>query len=488
MGGADSAAASHPDPNLPPMLFTSLPFAVLVLVTLLLYYAPPLRSWQVVVLAVASFFFYAWEAPILVFLLMFSIAINVVTSYYISRGNPGHQKAWAVAGVLLNLGALLFFKYSPMFAKTFFGGDHGSAGHFLMTIPLPIGISFFTFQGISLVVEVFRSKQADDPFGYPEMVTSSFREHLKNTMLFKSFFPSLVAGPIIKAHEFYPQIQPKLVRNIPWEAAFRALVVGYFLKMVVADNIKDSTFWIEYPYFLNHSSLTLVTLLFGYSMQIFADFAGYSLIAIGLAALFGYTLPQNFNYPYISCSFAEFWRRWHISLSTWLREYLYLPLGGNRRGSGRTYLNLFIVMFLGGLWHGAAWSYAVWGTFHGLALAVERLGKGRIRLPDHKLSSVLRALTVFSFVTLAWLLFKLPKFPDVIAYLGAIVHNRAATDTALVGHVLLYSLPVIAYYAWYLLKQHRPGFGRADFVWLGVLLGAIVLDSGTTGKFIYFQF
>jgi alginate O-acetyltransferase complex protein AlgI len=470
------------------MLFTSLPFAVLVLITLLLYYAQPLRKWQILILTIASFFFYSWEAPILVFLLIFSIAINVVTSYYISRGNPAHQKAWAIAGVLLNLGALLFFKYSPMFAKTFFGGDHGSIGHFLMTIPLPIGISFFTFQGISLVVEVFRSKQPNDPFGYPEMVPPTFKEHLKNTMLFKSFFPSLVAGPIIKAHEFYPQITPKFVREIPWDTAFRALVVGYFLKMVVADNIKDSTFWIEFPYFLNYSSLTLVTLLFGYSMQIFADFAGYSLIAIGLAALFGYTLPQNFNYPYISQSFAEFWRRWHISLSTWLREYLYLPLGGNRRGNVRTYFNLFIVMFLGGLWHGAAWSYAVWGTFHGLALALERLGKNWIRLPENAFFSVLRALMVFSFVTLAWLLFKLPKFSDVIAYLGALAGNRAVTDATITGHVIWYSIPVIGYYGWHLLKRKVPGISRYDYLLLGIMLAAIILDSGTTGKFIYFQF
>ncbi len=470
------------------MLFTSFPFLVLVLITLLLYYAPPMRSWQAMVLTAASFLFYSWEAPLLVILLIFSITINVVTSYYISRGDPVRQKFWAVTGVALNLGALLFFKYSPMFARTFFGGDHGSLGHFLMTIPLPIGISFFTFQGISLVVEVFRSKQPSDPFGYPEMVPASFKEHLKNTMLFKSFFPSLVAGPIIKAHEFYPQIRSKVIRDIPWQTAFRALVTGYFLKMVVADNLKDSTFWIEYPFFLGNSSLTLLTLLFGYSMQIFADFAGYSLIAIGLAALFGYTLPQNFNYPYISQSFAEFWRRWHISLSTWLREYLYLPLGGNRRGNVRTYFNLFIVMFLGGLWHGAAWSYAVWGTFHGLALAAERLGRNWIRLPENRWVSVLRALTVFSFVTLAWLLFKLPKFSDVLSYLGAILHNRAATDPALVGHVFFYSLPVAGYYAWYLLKQRWSRAADYEFLLFGIMLAAIILDSGTTGKFIYFQF
>ncbi len=470
------------------MLFTSFPFLVLVLITVLLYYLPPFRRWQPLLIILASFVFYSWESPYLLTLLVVSIVINVVTSYLIARGDPARQKFWAVMGVVLNLGVLLFFKYSPMFAKTFFGGDHGTIGHFLMTIPLPIGISFFTFQGISLVVEVYRSKQPNDPFGYPEMVPASFREHLKNTMLFKTFFPNLVAGPIIKAHEFYPQIHAKLWRDLPWETAFRALVTGYFLKMVIADNLKDSTFWIAYPYFLNESSVTLATLLFGYSMQIFADFAGYSLIAIGLAALFGYTLPQNFNYPYISRSFAEFWRRWHISLSTWLREYLYLPLGGNRKGSVRTYFNLFIVMFLGGLWHGAGWSYAVWGTFHGLALAVERLVSKRVKLPDHPVVAVLQAVSVFSFVTLAWLLFKLPDFAHVIAYLGAMVENRAVTNLSHVSHVLFYSAPVVAYYGWHLLKRRFASAARAEYLLLGVMLAAILLDSGTAGAFIYFQF
>lgn len=473
------------------MLFTSFPFVVLVLITLLIYYAPPLRLRQAWILTISSFIFYSWEAPIVLSLLIFSILVNLVSSYYIAWGNPSHRKMWAILGVVLNLAALLFFKYSPMFARTFLGGDHGSLGHFLMTIPLPIGISFFTFQGISLVIEVFRTRHPGEPGKYeplPELVPKSFAEHTKNTMLFKAFFPSLVAGPIVKAHEFYPQIKIKEFRDIAWQTAFRALVTGYFLKMVVADNIKDSTFWIAFPYFLNHSSVTLLTLLFGYSMQIFADFAGYSLIAIGLGALFGYKLPQNFNYPYISRSFGEFWRRWHISLSTWLREYLYLPLGGNRRGNARTYFNLFTVMFLGGLWHGAAWSYAVWGTFHGLALAVERLGKNWIRLPNHPIIGVIQALIVFSFVTMAWLLFKLPNFSDVIAYLGAIANNKGTTDGGLVGHVLFYSFPVVAYYAWYLLKQRWASLSRYEFLLFGLMITALILDSGTTGAFIYFQF
>ena len=474
------------------MLFNSFPFAALLLATFILYYLPFMQRWQLYILTAASFVFYAWEQPILLLLLLTSIAINAVTSYFVATDKVSRQRFWAVVGVALNLGLLLFFKYSPLFARTFAGGTKTSLGHFLIMIPLPIGISFFTFQGISLMVEVFRDQRSiAEGKGQlvPNVVPGSFIEHLRNTALFKSFFPYLVAGPIVKAHEFYPQIERKTLNKVNWEAAFRALTVGYFLKMVVADNLKDSTFWLEYPYFTLDSVPTLVALLFGYSIQIFADFAGYSLIAIGLAHLFGFSLPINFNFPYISRSFSEFWRRWHISLSTWLREYLYVPLGGNRRGPIRTYVNLFIVMFLGGLWHGAAWSYAIWGTFHGLALAIERLFKNRIRLPEHWTIDSLRALAVFSFVTLAWLLFKLPNFSDVIAYLGCFVDNHKPTRYLIVAGIITYSLPVVLYYAWYLLKPRWSlQLQRCEFLVFGGLLAAIILNSGSAGRFIYFQF
>lgn len=410
----------------------------------------------------------------------------------VATDRPSRQRFWAVMGVSLNLSLLLFFKYGPLFARSLPRGATTSLGHFLTTIPLPIGISFFTFQGISLVVEVFRNQRPghhDPSHSTARVVPHDFMEHLRNTALFKSFFPYLVAGPIVKAHEFYPQIKSKGFKEIRWEAAFRALVVGYFLKMVVADNLKDSTFWLEYPYFLRDSSLTLVALLFGYSMQIFADFAGYSLIAIGLGHLFGYALPTNFNFPYLADSFSDFWRRWHISLSTWLRDYLYFPLGGNRHGKIRTYFNLFVVMFLGGLWHGAAWSYAIWGSFHGLALATERLSKTWIKLPRHWAILSLRILIVFSFVTLAWLLFKLPRFGDVIAYLGALFRNHADTRYDIIGCILIYSLPVILYYGWHLLQRsHSARLKQYEFLFFGALLVGIALNSGSPQKFIYFQF
>ena len=474
------------------MLFNSVIFTFLVAVTFALYYLPFVSRWQIYVLIVSSFIFYSYEQPVLLLLLLASIAINVITSYLVAVDKPQRQRLWAVIGVALNVGVLLFFKYGPLFANSFFGGAKTDLGRFLITIPLPIGISFFTFQGISLVVEVFRDRHSPGTQKSHEayqVVPHSFSEHLRNTALFKSFFPYLVAGPIVKAHEFYPQIGPKRFRDIAWDKAFRALVLGYFLKMVVADNLKDATFWLEYPYFTHDSSLTLIALLLGYSVQIFADFAGYSLIAIGLGHLFGYVLPINFNFPYISRSFSEFWRRWHISLSTWLREYLYYPLGGNRHGKLRTYLNLFIVMFLGGLWHGAAWSYAIWGTVHGCALAIERFFKDKITLPQNRLMTCFRVLIVFTFVTLAWLLFKLPNFQDVIRYVGALFNNRAVTRYVIVAAVISYSAPVVLYYTWHLLKQNAPSrFERYEFVIFGSLLAGIALNSGSAQKFIYFQF
>jgi alginate O-acetyltransferase complex protein AlgI len=477
------------------MLFNSMPFVVLVVATLLIYYFPPARRLQPIVLISASFLFYAYGQPALLLLLLASIGINVITSYQVAVGPVSQQRFWAVLGVGLNLGVLLVFKYSPLLARTFLNdlSTPHSIGHFLVTMPLPIGISFFTFQGISLVVEVYRRQSRQDSGGnVAELVSPSFAQHLGNTAFFKSFFPQLVAGPIVTAEQFYPQIGPKTLRDIDFNAAFRLLVVGYFLKMVVADNLADYTFWLEYPYFLRFPRATLMALLLGYSIQIFADFAGYSLIAIGLARLFGYRLPPNFNFPYLARSFSEFWRRWHMSLSNWLRCYLYYPLGGNRKGEARTYLNLFVVMFLGGLWHGAAWSYAIWGTFHGCALAGERLCRRWLRLPKNRWIDALRIGIVFSFVTLAWLLFKLPKIEHVGAFVKALV--RGSSDPwffELPYWLFVYSVPVLIYYALHI-ARHRPRcdqwLSRCEFALIGTMLAGIILNSGSTTRFIYFQF
>ena len=368
------------------MLFNSIEFVIFVILTSVFYYTTVLKPLQRIILIIASFVFYTSNQPVLLLLLLLSIAVNTITSYFVYRVKPTSKTLVAGLGVTSNLAILTFFKYSPLFGRTLFQ-DSSSVGEFLVSIPLPIGISFFTFQGITLLVDTLRTEEHLTTFNLPQ---KTFWEHALDTCLYIGFFPQLVAGPIVKAHDFIPQIVPKYFKDIDWTYCFQHLVTGYFFKMVVADNLKDFTFWISYPAFESLGSTTLLVMLYGYSMQIFADFAGYSLIAIGVAGLFGYRLPVNFNFPYIACSFSEFWQRWHISLSSFLKEYLYFPLGGNRKGRLRTYANLMIVMLLGGLWHGAAWSYMVWGGFHGLALAIERFFSDRVSLPDSFLIRVIK--------------------------------------------------------------------------------------------------
>lgn len=465
------------------MLFNSFVFIILVTITFIIYYIPRLRNMQVPILVLSSLIFYAYGQPSLLLLLLFSATINIFVSYKIVN-DPRHRKLYATSGVILNLLILSSFKYGPLLSHTFFNTDHGF-GHYLALLPLPIGISFYTFEGISLLVDVYSNKHAD-----VLTIDKSLKKHVTKTLFFISFFPHLIAGPILKAYEFYPQIGIKKINDIEWEYVFKKLVVGYFLKMVVADNLSNFTYWMAYPYFQTKSTLDLVVMLFGYSVQIFADFAGYSLIALGLAQLFGYKLMENFNFPYISTSFSEFWRRWHISLSTFLKEYLYIPLGGNRKGNLRTYFNLTITMVLGGFWHGAAWSYAVWGAFHGLALAIERLmtGEGK-KAPSGTLKRILGGIIVFSFVTLAWLLFKLP-FQHVVAYLQSTATGlHSKNDYGLLLGIMIYSLPVAVYHFLYLAKQrgiHLPVF--CHYIIYGFLLFMIAVNSGPSGSFIYFQF
>jgi alginate O-acetyltransferase complex protein AlgI len=403
----------------------------------------------VYILIFASLVFYAYFKPVLLILLLVSILINSVGSYFIFYGNLKHKTLLLFSCVSLNLFLLAFFKYSPLIATTFFDTS-GSVGLFLLTIPLPIGISFFTFEGISLLVDTIRNDEEFHKKKYEFQLKKNFISHFFEVAFFVSFFPHLISGPILKAYQFFPQIGSKSFKNINWEHCLKLLILGYFLKMVIADNLNQQTTYVNYPNFLNVPSPVLIAMIFGFSMQIFADFAGYSLIALGLAALFGYYLNINFNFPYISNSFAEFWQRWHISLSTFLKEYLYFPLGGNRKGKARTYLNLFIVMFLGGLWHGAAWSYAIWGTFHGLALATERLlSDNGIKAKPKGIYRVIKVFMVFVFVSFSWLLFKLPNISYVGDYFQAIYSNTDVTLNTfwfrIMTYIGIYSIPVLSY-------------------------------------------
>lgn len=474
------------------MLFNSWEFVSLVVVTAILYYLPVLRKWQVYILLLSSFVFYSFDSFWLLLLLLASSIINAITSYAVKLQKQ--PRLYASMGVVLNLLILASFKYIGMLSSLFLYKDT-DLGYFLCSLPLPIGISFYTFSGISLLVDTFRSQK-----GQVEVQHTPFWSYLRDTLLYICFFPKLLAGPIVKAKDFFGEIELKVFKQLDYAFIFKTLVIGYFLKMVVADNLKDYTFWMPFRYSCYFGSGSLLTLLFGYSAQMFADFAGYSLIAIGIGAIFGYRLPTNFYFPYISSSFREFWKRWHITLSQFLMDYLYISLGGNRKGKLRTYANLLLTMMLGGLWHGAAWSFLVWGTYHGFCLVIERIictrrqnciefGTSQL---CYKLSRSVSILFVFIMVSLGWLLFKLP-FGDAVHFVLAILTNFCVTDWFDLRFlpIIIYSMPVLLYHIAYLVRQRwwfRRYVLRYEYVVYGFLLFLILTNSGSVSQFVYFQF
>lgn len=472
------------------MNYTDNFFLIFFGITFVAYYLVRNSQLQLLILVIASLFYYAWQSPPLLAIFLCSWFITGLSSYGVLTANCQFRaKMFAISGITINLLLLGFFKYKFLAIQNLSVLSQQppqTLGEWLILAPLPIGISFYTFHGISLLADIYRGNTTI----FSER-RASLSKHLTETLLYLVFFPQLIAGPIIKAKDFYPQVNLKRYQDIDFSGSFRILVIGYFLKSVVADNLSELTTWISYPYYQWQSSGNLLLLLYGYSVQIFADFAGYSLIAIGLAKLLGYKLPDNFNFPYLSSSISEFWRRWHISLSSWLRDYLYIPLGGNKRGEVRTYANLIIVMFLGGLWHGAAWSFAIWGLWHGIGLAVERpcLGSS-IFTSTNPVVKGIRIFAVFNFVTIGWLFFKLQDFSQAWAYI-AIMLRIDAGDIATISKmwfflILSYGFFVFSYHVLSLYRGVLPRLLKDSVC--GVMLFLIATNSGPSIPFIYFQF
>src|SRR6202171_5425447 len=347
------------------MTFTSWQFGIFVAVVFGAYYLPPLRTFQVQLLVIASLFFYGYGQPELLPLL----AVAVLGTYLFLILALRDRPVWLPIGIAFNLVLLAFFKYKFLFVEPTSAGLTGTAPiDILLRLPLPIGISFFVFHNISLLVDLTRQKNA--------------APDLTSVFLYIIFFPQLVSGPITRAEMFMPQIKPKYFADVPFVEAAKWILTGFFFKLYVANNLNEMTSYMDFPLYETLQTQDRWLLVFLYSYQIYAVFFGYPAIAIGLGLLFGYRLPINFNLPYISVSFSVFWPRWHTSLSSWLRTYLYVPLGGNRHGAFRTYLNLMIVMGLGGLWHGAGLGYLLWGLLHGVLLVIERPFLARLATID----------------------------------------------------------------------------------------------------------
>lgn len=494
------------------MLFNSWEFVILLLITFILFYSVPNRTWkkcvQTYIFIIASAVFYAWEDWRLLILLVLSCGGNAVAAIHIlslkmQRRDDAAQK-WVVRAVVLNLVLLGVFKYAGFLIRNIPGNFIPEAWvEWVCSIPLPIGISFYTFHGISMVVDMNRNKVHT----YNEMITKESRAKVYSTAirdmgLYLLMFPQLIAGPIIKAHYFWPQLKAKLITGIDWSRAMRYLITGYFFKVVVADNLAPVTSMLTHADFIEATGgMVLLTLLFGYSVQIFADFAGYSMIALGLAALFGYRFPINFNFPYISTSLTQFWQRWNMTLSAWLKDYLYIPLGGNRKGNMRTYINLFLVMFLGGLWHGADWKFALWGSLHGLFLAIERLyfkSKWGKKVKTRQWIAIPYCFTV---VTLLWITFLMPDIQTVFLFFRQCVSQFSCPLSAYLTEprvflVGFFSLFVIIYHIWgwwreNLQKDKFVERGRLSLLGAcvyGFMLFMIITNPGNQAGFVYFQF
>ncbi len=452
------------------MTFTSWQFAVFVSVVFAIYYLPFARGLQVYVLVTASFFFYGYGQPELLPLLMVAVVGTwAFLALSIKRGG-----AWTMLGIVFNFSLLAFFKYKFLFVAPPISS--GSAvSDFLLNLPLPIGISFFVFHNISLLVDL--PKQ-----GRPAT--------LWEILLYVIFFPQLISGPITQARNFFPQIEVKHISKVPFAEASRWLVLGYFFKLFCANNLNEMTSYMAYPLFETVKTGDKWLLIFLYSYQIYADFFGYSSIAVGLALLFGYRLPENFNRPYISRSIAEFWRRWHISLSSWLRNYLYIPLGGSRHGRGRTYFNLIAVMGLGGLWHGAGLSYLVWGSMHGVLLAIERPFLDKLDSIKSPVLQALRAAVIFLAVSLLWIFFKLPEFSQAASYFAGLFTENDIQNPPKIYRTLAlaYSLPVILQHLILPRKPHGAWARAIEPFAYGALVALTYVEAGPESAFIYFQF
>jgi len=478
------------------MLFNSLEFVIFFIIVYGLYLILKHHlKWQNLMLLVASYVFYgAWDWRFLSLILVSTVLDYFCGIKIYQSKNPRRIKLFLLFSIIGNLTILGFFKYFNFFAVSLQNllnilGFNLNATFF--NIILPVGISFYTFQTMSYTIDIYYGKL--EP-------TKNFLDFA----LFVSFFPQLVAGPIERASHLLPQIlSPRKITLQKFYEGCYLIFWGLFLKVFIADNlatIVDPIFGSEPPY----NGIKVLLALYAFSFQILCDFAGYSSIARGLGKCMGFDIMVNFNLPYFSTNPREFWQRWHISLSTWLRDYLYIPLGGNRKGKFKTYRNLLITMLLGGLWHGAAWTFILWGVFHGIALTIYRgispLLK-KIPSPRYFLASKIwffvRVFLFYNLVCFSWLLFRAQSISQVSQMLRALFTNFNAAGAADLGQILLQMVFILFIFVviqifQYLRKDQLFIFKTKTYIRSLFYLACfyLIIFYGVTGghEFIYFQF
>jgi alginate O-acetyltransferase complex protein AlgI len=477
------------------MLFPTITFALFFMIVLPVSWLlmPRRRRWKFFMIA-ASYYFYGYWNWRFCFLIAASTIANQFFAQRIFRtASERVKRLWLTLAVLANLGVLGYFKYYDFFVTEGTNlldrvGLHVSPE--IVSVTLPVGISFFTFQALSYVIDIYRG---------------TFQPgRLLDFAVFLSFFPHVVAGPIVRPAEFLPQLKKAHdPRQIDASRAFFLIFLGLFKKVVIANLLATEIVDAVFATPKQHSGLTVLVAIYAYAVQIYADFSGYTDMAIGLALLLGFRFPQNFDSPYTAESIQDFWRRWHMTLSRWLRDYLYVPLGGNRRGRLVTYRNLMLTMVLGGLWHGAAWTFIVWGAIHGLFLCFEhyrharREAFGRPDPPDTFPRRMVRRVVTFHIVCFAWVFFRAESFES-----AAQVLNRLVDPAHLFEGTPLVTTGVLLAIGFGILEQYIPRGGMARAMsWFsrlapvaqGAVLGLVLFLTNTMGPrgvapFIYFRF
>ncbi|MDH7502832.1 MAG: MBOAT family O-acyltransferase [Verrucomicrobiota bacterium] len=468
------------------MLFNSDTFLLFFGAFGLLYYMvrSNLRARNALIV-IASYIFYGWWDWRFVPLLAFTSVVDFAAAILIHDShNQLHRKKWLAMSIIANLGVLGFFKYCGFFVDSIVAGLAQLGIHAeprTWNLILPVGISFYTFQSMSYTIDVYRRQipPTKDPLQF---------------LAYVCFFPQLLAGPIERAQNLLPQFaQKRIVTDQKITEGIWLVIWGMFEKVVVADNLAPLVEMVYQDPVDSAPAVMLATVAF--ALQIFGDFAGYSDIARGLAKILGFELMENFRLPYFAPNPREFWRRWHISLSSWLRDYLYISLGGNKRGRKRTYANLMVTMFLGGLWHGAGWHFVLWGIWHGLGLVAHRFW--RERHPALSSGLLIRATAhaaALAFILYGWILFRANSVGDALVLTKALSSlNSPAWLGSYIANLVVYSAPIILMMAWQARTKDMLAPVRIR-PWLralleGLLLWLIVFNWRRDAlPFIYFQF
>ncbi|MFW5831779.1 MAG: MBOAT family O-acyltransferase [Prolixibacteraceae bacterium] len=467
------------------MLFNSLVFVAFAIIFFLVFKIVRRKvKGRLIWLTIASFFFYGWWDWRFLFLIIFSGLVD----YYAALGMakfPKRKKLLLLLSVLANVGSLSLFKYSGFVAANIdalfnlsgsFSLVENIPGFFLIT---PVGISFYTFQSMSYTVDVYRGKLA------PTKRIVQFFAYL-------SMFPQLVAGPIVRAKIMLPQLLtiPEVTKEQQW-TGFQLIVRGYFLKMVIADNLAPLVVAAFGAPEVNPSSLFWWGIIIAFAFQIYCDFAGYTAIARGLARWMGYEIPANFDHPYISTSIREFWTRWHISLSTWFRDYVYIPLGGNQKGKFRKHINLWITMLVSGLWHGAAWTFVVWGAVHAVFASIEHITRWPEKLGVSLPGKLIAWLFVSVQVLVAWVFFRSHSIQQAWEIVQVMFSFRGDFELGWGLNGTFFILLIVfreIFAALHRDSRLRWKYPVAEMVFYAVLIVMIIFFRGEGSEFIYFQF